>query len=144
MFFNQEAFESQLKELEIKLDKSEIITLREIRESIKTNRLEEDYSDFVDRLVCKLFYLPYLDKMLLPWEFIRSPIGEVITSILYKTESDVVYPDAIAEHMDVSYQYVIRLFNQGKIKGNKDGNRWKTTKSAANKYLVDTNRLPMK
>ena len=144
MFYNKAAFEAQIESLGDKITEKDTTALRALRSDISENNTVESYIDDIEELIERLFYLPYLDKKILTWDFLRSPIGEMITYTLYSTESDVISTDLIASHMNVTNQYVTKLLRNDEIKGMKTPNGWKVTKSAANVYLSQKGKPIMK
>lgn len=100
-------------------------------------------NNLVKEVINKLFISPFNDKALIPMEFIESPIGVVLFSILfgmkektYTIQDLVEFTKTPEKPNGFTKQYIGLEIQAGNLKATKINNRWTFQESDVTEWLI--------
>lgn len=148
MIFSKESYMEQAKTLvartQGKLTVEEFEDLYNAALGKKIPKVET----LIEKIVNELFQMPYMSKPLLPWEFIKSPVGEVLAIVNFGLSlkiDEIVFGKELADLAGVTVQHISQEIKRGNLDAyQKPNGVWLIREDEANRYLAKKGKPTIK
>lgn len=148
MIFSQESYMEQAKSLVAKTQGK--LTMNEFEDlyNAALGKKIEKIDALIEKIVNELFLMPYMSKPLLPWDFFKSPVGEVIAIVNFGLSlkiDEIVFGKELADLAGFTVQYINQEIKRGNLDAyQKPNGVWLIREDEANRYLAKKKKPTIK
>ncbi|MFW5648288.1 MAG: hypothetical protein ACOCG5_04315 [Candidatus Alkaliphilus sp. MAG34] len=148
MIFSKEKYIEQSKVLvEESNNKLSMLDFEDLY-SAALGKKKEDNNVLVEKIVNELFKMPYMPSPLIPWEFIKSPVGEVLSIVVFGMPlkiDEIIFANELADLAGVTVQHISQEIKRGNLDAyQKPNGVWLIREDEANRYLAKKKKPTIK
>lgn len=146
MIFSKQAFREHVSLI---FSKSTLTTtqLESLYDAASTGKKTGIEESILEKLIENVFMVPYSKTTMIPWEFLKTPVGEVMCKLIYEINSDdFIFPNELAELTGYTTQHIIQEIKRGNIEAHQrtHGSVWLIREASANQYLARRGKLTVR
>lgn len=109
---------------------------------------KKDNNVLIEKIVNELFKMPYMSSPLIPWEFIKSPVGEVLSIVVFGMSlkiDEIIFANELADLAGVTVQHISQEIKRGNLDAyQKPNGVWLIREDEANRYLTKKKKPTIK
>lgn len=149
MIYSKESYTEQYNKLiERSYSKLTVKDFEDIYLAAQGGKKIKNIDMVIEKIVNELFKMPYMTESLVPWNFIKSPIGEIVSIVTFGLSlriDEIVFANELAELTGFSVQHISQEIKRGNINAyQKPNGVWLIEEDEANRYLAKKNKPTVK